>query len=301
MPSFVERIAKSALSRAIKRGVDKVLDKIFENKKKHSKKDSPLKTESPQTNSKIKKTHPWRLCPIGEHWISEHNLSVPQSNKGPAYKTIRRGHCRMNLSKHEFYTAQELQEIARLHFESLRNDPEAMPIPDALDFPHGNDYDLSIAGWTKFWNETLNPENPVTPDFIKVLISTESSFEVWPDTKSKVGPARGLIQITEMTRKILQDAKGELRDHLISLSVEESRETEANIAAGIRWLYHKRFLLERRINRKVSWEEAAAEYKGIFGQISKHERSDRIMNEMKDRHSRLLEQRKKTRKSNHED
>jgi hypothetical protein len=292
MSSFFERMAKSSLNRMIKRGIDRALDKIFGDKKRKPKKEIPL----PETKPELIKTHPWRLCPIGEYWVSEHDLRIPPSEKGPSYKTTRRGHCRANPHKQEFYTAQEFQEIARLHFESLRNNPEAMPVPDALDFPQGNDYDLSIAGWTKFWNETLNPENPVTPDFIKVLISTESSFKLPRDTPSKIGPARGLIQITEATRKILQDPKGELRNHLISLREEESREADPNIAAGIRWLYHKRYLLEGRIKRKVSWEEAGAEYKGIFNDIGKDEKTDAIMNRMQKRHHRLQEQREKMRK-----
>ena len=285
MPSIFERIAKSTLNRVIKEGIDRALDKLFGNKKNTPKAEKPIK-------SNVVKTHPWRLCPAGEHWVVEHELTVPANSKGPAYKTTRITECRSNPGKAEFYNALEFQEIARLHFEDLRNDPEAMPIPDTLGFPNGNDYDLSIAGWTKFWNETLKPEHPVTPDFIKVLISTESSFEVLPDTSSKVGPARGLIQITEPTRKILQNPKGELRDHLISLTPEESRETEPNIAAGIRWLYHKRELLKHRLKRKVSWEEAGAEYKGIFSDIGKDKKTDDIMLKMNERHNKLLAQRK---------
>lgn len=169
-----------------------------------------------------------------------------------------------------------------------------MPTPFDLGYSDGNFYDLSIAGWTKFWNETLKPDRPVSPDFIKVLISTESGFDLSPDQASKSGMARGLIQITEKTRKILQNAHGELGDHLIILTVEESREIEPNIAAGVRWLYHKRFLLEHRIKRKASWEEAAAEYKGIFTQIGKNQRADRIMKDIHDRLEALQKERTKT-------
>jgi hypothetical protein len=167
-----------------------------------------------------------------------------------------------------------------------------MPIADSLDAPNGNLYDLSIAGWTKFWNEILKPDYPLTPDFVKVLISIESDFEILKDIKSKVGNARGLIQITEQTRKILQDPKGELENHLISMTIEESRGPEVNIAAGVRWLHHKRYLLEKSLKREVTWEEVVAEYKGIFPDLGTNQRSNEIMEKIKLRHMRLKKQRK---------
>lgn len=88
------------------------------------------------------------------------------------------------------------------------------------------------------------------------------------------------------------NSKGELSGHLIELTVEESRETDPNIAAGIRWLYHKRYLLEHRIKREVSWEEAAAEYKGVFRDIGKDERTDDVMKKLADFHKRLKNKRK---------
>ena len=167
-----------------------------------------------------------------------------------------------------------------------------MPIPDSLGFPNGNKYDLLIAGWTKFWNEILKPEDPPTPDFIKALIATESSFNLVKDQKSSNGSARGLIQVTESTRKILQNLKGELRNDHIELTVEESRDPVTNIAAGIRWLHHKKFLAVSRLKRKITWEEAAAEYKGILNDMGKDKRTDRIMKDLKEFHQRLKSIRK---------
>lgn len=112
-----------------------------------------------------------------------------------------------------------------------------MQVRDSLGFPNGNKYDLLIAGRTKFWNDVLKPEDPLSPDFVKALIATESSFNLVKDQSSNDGPARGLIQITESSRKILQNLRGELRNHQIELSVEESRDPVANIGAGIRWLH----------------------------------------------------------------
>jgi hypothetical protein len=102
-----------------------------------------------------------------------------------------------------------------------------------------------------------------------------------------------LIQVTESTRKILQNLKGELRNHHIELNVEESRDPVTNIAAGIRWLHHKKFLAEHRLKRKITWEEAAAEYKGILNDIGKDDTTDRIMRDLRGHHQRLKNQRKK--------
>lgn len=262
------------------------LAKIFRQKSKNA---SP-KGNHPKpdgSNKNLDRNHPWRLCPAGQHWIIDHPLWVPPTDEREGYHTNRDGHCRVNPGKSEIYTADELKEIAKRNFDKLPEDPKAMPKPNPLGFPEGNRYDRLIAGWTKFWNEILNPKDPLTPDFVKALIASESSLGVVKDQKSKDGLARGPIQVTEGTRKILQNPKGELRNHLIQLTAEESREPITNIAAGIRWLHHKKFLAEDRLKRKITWEEAGAEYKGIFNQIGKDSKTDRIMKDLRDFHQRL--------------
>lgn len=219
------------------------------------------------------KSHPWRLCPIGEHWVRRHPKNLTSGKV-----TDHDGHCRKNKkSKSEFYHADELRLMAEAQFDSLRSNPVVMPVPDSLGFPNGNKYDLLIAGWTKFWNDVLKPEEPLSPDLVKALMATESSFETPKDQNSKDGKARGLIQVTESTRKILQDLKGELKDHHIELSIDESRDPVTNVAAGIRWLHYKKKYRERRLKKKATWEEAIIEYKGLSGQIGKVEKADDIM------------------------
>lgn len=284
MSLFFERAAKSALMRLLR----ETLNRLFPSKPKDEG-DKPLPTSE---DAEIKKSHPWRLCPLGEHWVRSHALTVPGSGKGPTWKTTRHGFCRKTSGRAEYYTGDELREIAIKYFHSLSDNPNFMPIADSLDFPNGNKYDQIIAGWTKFWNEVLSPNEILTPDFVKALVATESSFDLTPDVKSKDGLARGLIQITEGTRQILQNPKGELRDHLIELTVEESREPEINIGTGIRWLHHKKYLAEYRLKRKLSWEEAGAEYKGIFSDLGKDKKSDDIMKKLRSYHKRLRDQRK---------
>lgn len=250
------------------------------------------KPPSSEYTSHPDRSHPWRLCPTGHHWVRENPLTVPITEQNPTGETIRRGHCRINPGSKDIITADELREIARLYFNDLINNPDVMPVPDALGFPDGNRYDREIAGWTRFWNEVLNPKNPLTADFAKALIATESGFKTHLEGSSSDGAVRGLIQITENTRKILKDSKGEMKDHLIDLSPEECEDPLLNIAAGIRWLHHNRELLERRIRRTATPEEIGAEYKGIYGQQGKVSRADRIMNDLKRYHAQLKSKRK---------
>jgi hypothetical protein len=63
-------------------------------------------------------------------------------------------------------------------------------------------------------------------------------------------------------------------------------------AAGVRWLHHKKKLAENRLKRRITWEEAGAEYKGIFNQIGKDDTADRIMRELRSFHKQLKDRRK---------
>lgn len=276
MKSFFEKLTTSTLKKLIKDGIEKV----FQKGKTKPKTKLKITSKSKILYSENEKNHPWRLCPLGEHWVRPHEKQLKSG-----VITKHDGHCRKNKkTKSEFYTADELRIIATTNFDSLALDPIIMPIQDKLDFPNGNQYDLLIAGWTKFWNDIFKPENPLTPDFVKALIATESSFKIPKDQSSSDGLARGPIQITEGTRKILQNLNGELKNHYIELTVEESRVPVTNIAAGIRWLHHKKFLLEHRTKRNATWEEAVAEYKGLTDQLKRNpvnSTASRIMTDLK--------------------
>lgn len=236
------------------------------------------------TDEKSKKVkHPWRRCPLGEHWVSEHSRNVPVSEKKPDGITIVDGHCRENSSRHEIFVADEIQEISAQNFKNLKNKPKA----DAMGFLKGNDYDDLIAGWTQFWNEIFKPKVLLDPDLIKALVASESSFNIGAEADSKIGVAKGLIQITEQTRKILADQEGELSDFLITLSKKEVADPNANLFAGIRWLFHKKYLASHRLKREATWMEAIAEYKGILNQLGGVAKADRIMSDLERYYKRL--------------
>lgn len=232
-----------------------------------------------------KKKHPWRICPLGEHWVRAHPRKVPISEKNPDGITIVDGHCRKNPSGHEIFVPDEIKEISSRHFDSVKK----RPTPDALGYPEGNDFDDLIAGWTQFWNDIFESKEPLDPNLVKALIASESSFKAKVSVPSKAGTARGLIQITEQTRKILGDTKGELKDYLIDLSKSDSMDPNMNLCAGIRWLHHKKYLASHRLKRDATWMEAIAEYKGILKQLGRVKKSDDIMSKLEELYKKLKE------------
>lgn len=143
-----------------------------------------------------KKAHPWRICPGGEYWKREHSRRVPVSKKNPTGRTRVKGHCNTNPSRKDQIYSDEIHEIADQYFHEVIE----LPMPDKLGQPNGNDYDKIIAGWTKYWNEVLNPEKYLDPNLVKALISTESDFN--EESKNRVTKgnfSRGLMQVTDDT------------------------------------------------------------------------------------------------------
>lgn len=126
----------------------------------------------------------------------------------------------------------------------------------------------------------LKPDVPLDPNLIKALIASESSFKPSKLAKNTdPNSARGLMQITNATRKILGDENGELKDHVIIVTRADLNDPGSNICAGIRWLFQKRALASHELGRPASWEEAAAHYKGILRDLNKGQaRAKELMN-----------------------
>lgn len=104
---------------------------------------------------------------------------------------------------------------------------------------------------------------------VKAIIATESSFRTSAKIKAgkRAGYAMGLMRVTDWTQSILADEKGELRDHLVNVSQKDMADPNANIAAGIRWLFRKKETAKARLGREASWYEAVAEYKAYLQQM----------------------------------
>ncbi len=222
-------------------------------------------SSQPEETSK-NNTHPWRLCPYGEHWVREHNLHIPPSTQNPEGSlTTRREHCAANPSKKDSLYLDEVHEIADRYFNDLSNTPAL----GRFGTQKGDAYDSFIQGWTKYWNDVFNPEIPLDPNVVKALIASESSFNTTPPPqKTKgAGMARGLIQITDQARKVLRNPRGELKDHLIYLNQDDLSDPNPSICAGIRWLFQKQKLATNRLGQAATWQEAIAEYKGYLKDI----------------------------------
>ena len=127
-------------------------------------------------------------------------------------------------------------------------------------------------GKVKYWNEVLLPVyvdesfDALSPNLVKALIASESSFIVTTDRKDVPGDPRGLTQITEQTRSILSNIHSpELHDYYTMLKADELFDASANICAGVRWLFHKRHLLFNKQKRHpITWDGAIANYKSAW-------------------------------------
>ena len=208
------------------------------------------------------KYHSWRLCPPGQHWVNEHPLTIPPSKSKPrGGVTTRRGHCHGNPSHRDQLYPDEMNEMRNLYFSALNG----LPNKDPSGRSERDQYDNLIRGWTQYWNEVFNPKEALDPNLVKALIATESDFNPKADTRAKgFGRARGLMQVTDGTRKILKDEKGELQDRFVNVNDNQAYDPNLSIASGIRWLFQKKKLAETKLGREASWEEAVLEYKSYL-------------------------------------
>jgi len=250
--------------------------------KKTVKKARSLKTK-PKVNSKepLPPVHPWRLCPYGEHWVSTHPMHVPPSKTHPAGSiTTRHQHCARNPSGKDQLYPDEIQEIARQHFSSLKNRPCSI---NSNFGAKESEYDNLIAGWVQYWNDILKPDEILDPNLVKALIASESSFDPTKLANRKnSNSARGLTQITNETRKLLNGGnggKGGLKDHLITATKADLNDPNVNICSGVRWLFEKKRLASSHLKKAASWTDTVWEYKGTRVAFKKDlEKIKRIFN-----------------------
>ena len=204
----------------------------------------------------ISKPHPWRVCPLGAHFVREHRRKTKNGT------TVVKSHCRKSPIHKEILNTDEILEM----FKRNRDQISTLPHASHLGYKNENEYDELIRLWTQFWNEIFAIHPPLEPDWIKALIATESSFN--PRKVNKVhqnNVARGLMQITKKTHEILTNSKGELKDVLFRVDQKDLFDPAVSIATGSRWIFRKREILKSRIGRDPSWEEVMWEYKGIYG------------------------------------
>ena len=213
-----------------------------------------------------KEIHPWRACPYGQHWVVRH----PRYPVGRQLQDVD-GHCRKNPAGKDRISTDEIELISNLDpFKNITNLP--LPCSGKIKVSNAENYDILIAGWCRYWNDIFKPDIPIDANFVKALIESESTFNpnAFANNKKPIGPARGLIQITESTWRILKNRKGEIKDHYIDIKKEELFNPSVNICSAIRWLFRKREILQKRLGRSPTWPEVIVEYKGLGPDLKKN-------------------------------
>ena len=212
-----------------------------------------------KNNVSKKVKHPWRKCPLGYHWRSDAHVDSHLRKKINVKEHYRKGSCVKNPSGKDTLYIDEIALISNSYFPKIK--PKISD--NSLSYKSGNKYNNIIDGWVKYWNEILKPKIPLDPDFVKVMIATESSFN--PKAKAfagkRAGYARGLMQVTDQTVKYLAGHRKELRNHLLHLDQDDLYDPNANIAAGVRWLYRKKQIADVKF-KGASWLETIMLYKG---------------------------------------
>lgn len=206
-----------------------------------------------------KDTHSWRKCPLGFHWRNPSHVDAHTRKKFNVKEHYRKGSCVKNKSGKDVLYDDEIFLMANSYFSKLK--PKISK--NTIGYKKGNDYNQLIDGWVKYWNDIFKPKVPLDPDFVKVMIATESSFN--PKSKAyagkRAGHALGLMQVTEQTAKYLAGHRKELRNHLIHINEDDLYDPIINIAAGTRWLYRKKQIADVKF-KGASWLETIMLYKG---------------------------------------
>lgn len=222
----------------------------------------------------IKEFNPWRVCPIGEYWVSRHD------RKKKHVEDVN-GHCRKNYKGRDLIKGEEVGEIAQTEkFKKVKIKTGKGILNKHKDSDVYNDL---IAGWTAYWNDQFKISPPLSPNFVKVLIATESGFNpkaINPRNSTKIGAARGLMQITVDTQNRLSGKNKELKDYFVILTNEEIYDPNKNICAGVRWLFRKRETAKARLKHEPDWEDVLMEFKGRLK--SKTQETQRIRKEIRE-------------------
>ncbi len=237
----------------------------FKEKQKRMKAFAPLskallKQEKLKQKLDTSPIHPWRICPFGQFYRKKHSQkSYTRSNGVQVRGSIHPNECVTNKTGKDQFYAEEIQEIASRNFGTLTNLPSAGILSA---YPDESKFDQLVAGWTKYWNEVLLPNDPIDVNFVKALIATESGFK--PDSWNKLRGlkrARGLMQVTDESVKLLSNRAKELKDHFVNLTEDDMLDPNLSICAGIRWIFRKRDITLSH-DKNATWTDVLLEYKG---------------------------------------
>ena len=112
--------------------------------------DGPVEKIKSQNKSE-KKLHPWRICPLGTHFVKAHKSQIPPSKEHPDGSVIKiQEHCAINPSKKDILTFDEIQSMTQKYFSDLKGPPKTNVLKG---YPNADKFDVEIRGWTRYWND----------------------------------------------------------------------------------------------------------------------------------------------------
>lgn len=194
--------------------------------------------------------------------VKAHPLKVPISKNNPTGTTIRDAHTR-------HINSLGINELKKIEAEYDKNKIKYPAKGKLLDYPTADNYDELIAVWCDYYNKlfpSTSPNDTLDPNIVKALIASESDFRLDPKNPKAIG----IAQITPSTWKIIQDSKGELKDHLFKeIRQKDLKDPTVAIPVATRWLFQKKKLAENKLKRAPTPEEIILEYKGLLKSNSK--------------------------------
>ncbi len=124
------------------------------------------------SDSSKNKTHPWRHCPVGKHYVREHSMHIPPNKEHPKGQiVIRHAHCRKITNSSKLIDSLSFDEI--IYFSNTYfTDLKSSPTPNSLkDFKNGDKYDVLISGWVRYWNDVLKY---TLHNLVKIILPTKN-------------------------------------------------------------------------------------------------------------------------------
>lgn len=215
--------------------------------------------------SQLKRPPIFKMAPPGSHVVKQH---ARVTSKGIKYYV--KAHIRKNRGSKVTLLPENL---LYLYWHGDFEYPSLGTVKGFKEFPQ---FDQVIQFWLNFWKEQGLPfPNSLDPFLIKVLIAKESSFRASVKTKIAGSSATGLMQVLQTTLYRLEGIPKnnyiEVRSNFLQLQLHDLTDPVINIAAGIRWLSHKYYLL--LVGKKIrpddvysmikyyhSWDKAGENY-----------------------------------------
>jgi hypothetical protein len=187
--------------------------------------------------SQLKRPPTLKMARPGSHVVKRHAKISP---KGVKYYV--KAHIRKNRGTKVTLLPENL---LYLYWHGELDYPRLGTVKGFEEFP---EFDQVIQFWLNFWKEQGLPfPKSLDPFLIKVLIAKESSFRISVKTKIAGSSATGLMQVLQTTLYRLEGIPKsnyvEVKSNFLQLKLNDLTDPVINIAAGIRWLSHKYYLL----------------------------------------------------------